>query len=272
MAEENQAQLVVAGYYIDTYYNDTEYLTLNQVQPDAVYDQEAFRRSAYKLFDANLLYTPWNKLFSRAYVDERGLRFPQTFWDDFPFVLSVIRDVERVAVTSKQYYHFMRARAESETAAYRSNMYDKREEEHGWMLDLYAHWGVQDEASMEMVAARYVERLVGCVENVTNPRCTLSKEESAGRSRKIIRRGTGAQVPEAGASPFRDDESDPASHQVEQRISHDAGKPRCVQGEIQQHQIVCHPKGQAVSGEHTGVAGGAFASVRDPGEDAGCAG
>lgn len=33
LAEENQAQLVVAGYYIDTYYNDTEYLTLNQVQP-----------------------------------------------------------------------------------------------------------------------------------------------------------------------------------------------------------------------------------------------
>lgn len=186
LAEEHQAQLVVAGYYIDTYYSDTEYLTLNQVQPDAVYDQESFRRNAYKLFDTNLLYTPWNKLFNRAYVDEKGLRFPETFWDDFPFVLSVIRDIERVVVTSKQYYHFMRARAESETAAYRSNMYDKREEEHGWMLDLYAYWGVQDEASMEMVARRYVERLVGCVENVTNPRCTLSKDEKRREIAKII--------------------------------------------------------------------------------------
>lgn len=186
LAEEHQAQLVVSGYYIDTYYSDTEYLTLNQVQPDAVYDKESFRRNAYKLFDTNLLYTPWNKLFNREYIESKGLRFPVTFWDDFPFVLSVIRDIDKVVVTSKQYYHFMRARAESETAAYRSNMYDKREEEHGWMLDLYNYWGVQDEASMEMVARRYVERLVGCVENVTNPRCTLSKAEKRKEIAKII--------------------------------------------------------------------------------------
>lgn len=29
-------------------------------------------------------------------------------------------------------------------------MYEKREEEHGWMKELYRHWGVNDEASREM--------------------------------------------------------------------------------------------------------------------------
>ena len=53
----------------------------------------------------------------------------------------------------------------------------KRQDEHGWMLDLYRHWGIQDGPSMEMVARRYVERLVGCVENVTNEKCQLPKEE-----------------------------------------------------------------------------------------------
>lgn len=110
LAEKHEAQLVVTGFFIDTYYNDTEYLSQNQVQPDAVYDQKAFRENAYKLFDTNLLYTPWNKLYLRAYIDGKGLRFPQTIWDDFPFNLSVIRDVEKVVVSSKQYYHFMRAR------------------------------------------------------------------------------------------------------------------------------------------------------------------
>ena len=50
---------------------------------------------------------------------EHEIRFPNTFWDDFPFNVSVVRNVERVTVTSKQYYHFLRARTESETAAYR---------------------------------------------------------------------------------------------------------------------------------------------------------
>lgn len=177
LAEKNDAQLVVTGYFIDTYYNKDRYITIHQTQPDAVYDRQSFRENAYKLFDHNLLYTPWNKLYNREYVDSKGLRFPSTFWDDFPFVLSVIRDVERVVVSSKQYYHFIRARAESETAAYRPEMYEKREEEHGWMIELYDHWQIDDEESREMIARRYVERLVGCIENVTNPNCTLPNAE-----------------------------------------------------------------------------------------------
>ncbi|HBT63518.1 MAG TPA: glycosyl transferase [Ruminococcaceae bacterium] len=186
LAEKNNTQLVVTGYFIDTYYNDTDYIRINLKQPDAVYDQQAFRENAYKLFDCNLLYTPWNKLYSREYVDSKGLRFPSTFWDDFPFVLSVIRDIERVAVSSKQYYHFIRARADSETAAYRSNMYEKREEEHGWMIELYEYWQISDDASKEMIARRYVERLVGCIENVTNPNCKLSKAEKREKIKEMI--------------------------------------------------------------------------------------
>lgn len=186
LAQQNESQLVVAGYYIDTYYTDTEHLTLTLSQPSAVYTQAEFRQNAHRLFDNNLLYTPWNKLFSRAYIEERGLRFPQTFWDDFPFVLSVVRDVERVCVTEKAYYHFLRARAESETAKYVAAMYDKREEEHGWMTELYKHWDCLSPEAEEFLARRYIERLVGCVENVTNRKCTLSAKEQKQAIRQMI--------------------------------------------------------------------------------------
>ncbi|HOO25796.1 MAG TPA: glycosyltransferase family 2 protein [Clostridiales bacterium] len=187
LAEETNAQYVVTGYYIDTYYSDTEYLTLDVTHPDRVYEsQEAFRLEAYKLFDKNLLYTPWNKLYLASYILENNIRFPKTFWDDFPFNLSVLRDVQRVAVSSKQYYHFMRARAESETAKYMPKMYEKREEEHGWMLDLYEHWGISDPDSREFLARRYVERLIGCIENVTNKNCELEKKEKKAEIKRII--------------------------------------------------------------------------------------
>ena len=179
LAKRDNAQLVVAGFYIDTYIGDGKYMsddyTLDQ---DMVFsDKESFRKSAYKLFDKNLLYTPWNKLFDAKYIMDNNLKFPTTFWDDFPFCISVVKNVERVTVTSKQYYHFLRARTESETSAYRPGMYEKREEEHGWMMDLYRDWHVGDPASVEMIARRYVERFIGCVENVTNPKCDMSKKE-----------------------------------------------------------------------------------------------
>jgi glycosyltransferase involved in cell wall biosynthesis len=187
LAERVNAQYVVAGYYIDTYYSDSDYLTVNLSYPDVVYkSRDEFRQNAHRLFDRNLLYTPWNKLYLAEYLNENGITFPQTFWDDFPFNLSVLRDVERVAVTSKQYYHFMRARAESETAKYVPQMYDKREEEHQWMQDLYRHWGVDNAESREFVARRYIERVIGCVENVTNKQCVLPAAEKKGEIRRII--------------------------------------------------------------------------------------
>lgn len=187
LAEKNNSQLVVSGYYIDTYYNDTEKFVQKQFCDDVVFaTQQEFRKNAHKLFDKNLLYTPWNKLYLSSYILENKLYFPQTFWDDFPFNLSVVRDLERVAVTSKKYYHFIRKRTESETAKYRADMFDKREEEHSWMLDLYEHWELDTPETREFLARRYIERVIGCIENVTNRNCTLSPKEKKSEIRKMI--------------------------------------------------------------------------------------
>lgn len=187
IAEENGSQLVVAGFYIDTYYSDTEKFTQSQAVPSRVFaTQREFREHAHELFDQNLLYTPWNKLFLASYIKDNKLYFPQTFWDDFPFNLSVVRDIEKVAVTSEKYYHFIRKREESETARYRSDMYEKREEEDGWMKDLYAYWNVSSPESKEFLDRRYIERLVGCVENLTNKNCDLPRRAKLKEIRQYI--------------------------------------------------------------------------------------
>ena len=61
---------------------------------------------------------------------ENKLVFPVgEFWDDLLFNLEVLKVVERVGCTTKKFYHFLRARAESEGAKYRDNLYEKREDE-----------------------------------------------------------------------------------------------------------------------------------------------
>ena len=175
-----ELELLVCGFFIDTYVgDDEEHLTEVKSYPSTVFPTQAdFRQRAYELFDRNLLYTPWNKLFLRSRIEELGIRFRATFMDDFPFVLDYVRDVERVGVMEEAYYHFTRARGESETSRWRPNLYEKREEEHDWMLSLYEHWGLlDDEASVEMVQRRYIERLVGCIENVCDPACELTDAE-----------------------------------------------------------------------------------------------
>ena len=188
-AEDNNLELVITGFYIDTYYGDNgEHTSEVKTRPDAIYPtQQEFRTAAWQLFDQNLLYTPWNKLYVRERIDRLGIRFRPTFMDDFPFVLDYIRDVERVGMIEQPYYHFIRARAESETARWRPDLYEKREEEHDWMLDLYQHWGLDgDTACMEMIQRRYIERLIGCIENVCNPACKLTKKEKLAQIETMI--------------------------------------------------------------------------------------
>ncbi len=188
LAEAHDLQEVVAGFCIDTYYDADRYVSTCVSQPDRVYaTQREFRENAYRLFDCNLLYTPCNKLFRADYLREKGITFPNTFWDDFPFNLRVLRDVERVGVISRMYYHFIRARSESETARYREAMFEKREEEHAWLLELYRYWKVADPESMEMIYRRYIERVVGCVENLASPECRLPLSGKLRRTREMLR-------------------------------------------------------------------------------------
>lgn len=187
LAENNEAQLVIAGFYIDTYYTDDDMFVESKFEKAAIYkNKETFRTATYKLFDQNLLYTPWNKLYLSEYIISNKIYFPHTFWDDFPFNLSVIRDIERVIVTPNCYYHFTRKRIESETAKYRVDMYEKREEEHTWMEELYSYWGLSTPGVQEFLSRRYIERLIGCVENLTNEDCTLSFFEICKRIKTMI--------------------------------------------------------------------------------------
>ena len=185
-AERTNAELVICGFSIDT---DSRTGAFHQEHcaPAAFYQTAAdFRKNAAPLFDNNLLYTPWNKLFSAERMDRLNIRFPGTFWDDFPFNLSYIRDVGSVAIISDILYHFTRFRAESETAKYVPQMYEKREEEDKWMRELYAYWQLEGEKEKEFLARRYAERLVGCIENLTNPLCTLTVGEKLASIRKML--------------------------------------------------------------------------------------
>lgn len=185
LALNNNSNLVISGFYIHTYYNLNDYITLdyvpnttNDLEVESFNDKKSFRENAYLNFDKNMFYSPWNKLYKLSYIKENSITFPITYRDDFPFVLSVIKDIDRVTFTKKQYYHFIRKRSDSETQKYFPNLFEKREEEHNEMLSIYKHWGLDsDYNSMEMIARRYIDRIIECIVNLFNSECKLSKAE-----------------------------------------------------------------------------------------------
>ena len=66
-------------------------------------------------------------------------------------------------------------------------MYEKREEEHGWLLDLYRRWNIRTPETAEFIARRYIERFIGCVENLTNPNCRMNYRQKRREVRKMLK-------------------------------------------------------------------------------------
>ena len=185
VAEKYQSELVISGFYINTYYDDENFIKLDYTpwmrddkDIDNFDNRVDFRKYAYLNFDKNMFYSPWNKLYKLSYIRDKNIFFPITYRDDFPFVLYMIRDIEKVTYVKKQYYNFIRKRTESETQKYVANLYDKREEEHKNMVELFTYWGlIDDEKSFEMIARRYIDRVIECMVNLFNLECTLTKKE-----------------------------------------------------------------------------------------------
>lgn len=187
MAKKHNLQMVITGFYNDIYYKRDKFYTELRNAPNKIYgSQQEFRENFHKLLNASIMYNPWNKLYERAYINEHNLKFEDTFWDDFIFILDFIKDVERVGSSPKKYYHFVHARPESETAKYRKDLYEKREDENKRIRGLYKYWCVTSPEIEEVLDRRYAERLVGCIENLTNKNCELSKPEVKAQIKKIL--------------------------------------------------------------------------------------
>lgn len=188
------SDLVISGFKINTYYNDDEYTvreyipyTENGEMIQHYDDIKQFRKDAYHNFDRNMFYPPWNKLYKLSYLKDNDIEFPVTYRDDFPFVLNVIKDISSVTITRNSYYNFIRKRSDSETQKYVANFYEKREEEHKSMLDLYKYWDlIDDNDSFEMIARRYIDRLIECIVNLYNSQCLMTEGEKEFQVRKYF--------------------------------------------------------------------------------------
>ena len=188
LAEKSFATMVVSGFFIETYVGKNKY-KIDKYEPvNKVYNQEyEFRKDAYKYFDKNMFYSPWNKIYNLEYIKKNNINFPITYRDDFPFVVSIIRNIKNITFTKKCYYHFERVRIDSETQKYVKNLYDKRIEEHIMICELYKYWNLYDDNnSIDMISRRFIDRVLECIVNLYNNKCDLSNIEKNIEIKKYI--------------------------------------------------------------------------------------
>lgn len=166
-ALKTDAQLVISGFIMEYFERGSEQSYSVSVQERNFHTQIEVRNNLHYYFNNMMMAVPWNKLYSADYIRKKSLTFPNLKWDDLHFNMEVIMDIERIAISSSDGYHFFRSRQGSETTTvFDGLLYQKRREQFDHILKVYKYWQIKDEKIMSVIYGYYAARLIQCVQEI----------------------------------------------------------------------------------------------------------
>lgn len=172
IADKENLDLVICGYYFETskLVNNKEEILSNfpiNYKSKKYNSQKEFKRDLVKLWDASMLYNIWNKLYRTDIIQNNNIRFKDIMIsEDIEFNKEYIDFCNKIYIDELCYYHYIREREGSITTKYKENLFEMRVEEHKEFIKYFNKINLYSNEAEEYVARRYIERAVGCIENL----------------------------------------------------------------------------------------------------------
>ena len=172
------ANLVVSGYTMEYYENNSNQTYQVSVTEKNYANQKEVRQNLHQYFDNMMMAVPWNKLYKADYIHDNNILFPNLKWDDLHFNMEVIMNINSVAISSSAGYHFFRSRQGSETTTvFDGHLFEKRKEQFKHILKVYKYWKITDKNIMSVIYGYYAARLVECVVEISISNCNNKRSE-----------------------------------------------------------------------------------------------
>lgn len=171
-AEEEEVDLIICGYYFETIkqLNDkTKVLSKfsKSFKSKKYNNKEELMEDYIKLWDNAMLYNIWNKLYKKDIIDKNNILFKDLLIsEDIEFNKEYIKICNKVYIDERCYYHYIREREGSITTKYKENLFRMRVEENEEFIRYFKELGIYNYEAREYVSRRYIERVVGCIENL----------------------------------------------------------------------------------------------------------
>lgn len=188
LAEEYNANMVIFGYY-DEIISDSGTKTISR-KPKAQFlaTQKDFRDEFKQLFEKKLMYTLWNKLYRKEFLDKNNCRFEnQRVGQDTVFNYFVYGNLDRIYINDKEYYHYIVNRVGSAVNKYREDRFDIRYKETIKFEELLNKWGYQD-SYKHLILNDWIKTVSIGLNNLFYDQCPLSKSAKKEQIEMIVKR------------------------------------------------------------------------------------
>ena len=172
---DSQLDLVVFSYYNSIEKNLSEIDRSAKILPtEGKKDKSDFIALFQELFLTDMMYTVWNKIYRREFLEEHQIVFESyELGEDVRFNLSVYQHVNTVFLVKSAYYVYVSGRVDSAMGQYNPNRMNYQLEELGKVDQLMISWNSHDEQFIDQIKARI---LMSNIQNISKQKMSLSKK------------------------------------------------------------------------------------------------
>lgn len=172
---DSQLDLLVFSYYNSIEKNLSEIDRSAKILPtEGKKDKSDFIAFFQELFLTDMMYTVWNKIYRREFLEEHQIVFESyELGEDVRFNLSVYQHVNKVFLVKSAYYVYVSGRVDSAMGQYNPNRMNYQLEELGKVDQLMISWNSHDDQFIDQIKARI---LMSNIQNISKQKMSLSKK------------------------------------------------------------------------------------------------
>ena len=172
---DSQLDLLVFSYYNSIEKNLSEIDRSAKILPtEGKKDKSDFIALFQELFLTDMMYTVWNKIYRREFLEEHQIVFESyELGEDVRFNLSVYQHVNKVFLVKSAYYVYVSGRVDSAMGQYNPNRMNYQLEELGKVDQLMISWNSHDDQFIDQIKARI---LMSNIQNISKQKMSLSKK------------------------------------------------------------------------------------------------
>ncbi|GGL50718.1 glycosyltransferase family 2 protein [Sporolactobacillus putidus] len=186
LAEKFKANMVIFGYYNEIVTSSASERIPKKVQSAFLETTADFRKRFGSLFKKEIMYTLWNKLYKKAFLDRHHCRFgSQKMGQDTLFNYGVYKHLSRVFLNNHIYYHYYMNRSSSALNRYRKDKFTIRYHENLKFEELINEWGF-DEEYKDLITAEWIHTLSVGIDNLFHEQCDLKDREKRKKIQSLI--------------------------------------------------------------------------------------
>ena len=189
LAEKNNAEVVMCGMKFDVHQKDGQVVISEAHYKDMVLSsQEEIKPIFMDLFDNLLFNYTHNKLYNSEFLKKNNLKFID--WlpidQDTNFNIDVFKVLNKLTISSKAYYHYVKTFEETIVTRYHANKFKVRTFRYDRLKELLESWGIYNDENKKKLASMYIHHVIECFEIYNHKKCDLNNKEKKKEIEKIL--------------------------------------------------------------------------------------